>query len=47
VGIDLDGHKIGVLGCAVAVLIAEEIFTLGCELLISVISSGEDHAAIC
>ena len=44
---DLDGHEIGVVGCAVgasfAVLVAEEMFASGCELLISVTSSGADH----
>ena len=42
---DLDGHEIGVVGCAVgasfAVLVAEEMFASGCELLISVTSSGQ------
>jgi len=42
---DLEGHEIGVVGCAVgasfAVLVAEEMFALGCELLISVTSSGQ------
>ncbi len=42
---DLDGHQIGVVGCAVgasfAVLVAEEMFASGCELLISVTSSGQ------
>lgn len=42
---DLDGHDIGVVGCAVgasfAVLVAEEMFAPGCELLISVTSSGQ------
>lgn len=42
---DLDGHGIGVVGCAVgasfAVLVAEEMFASGCELLISVTSSGQ------
>jgi len=41
----LDGHEIGVVGCAVgasfAVLVAEEMFASGCELLISVTSSGQ------
>jgi uridine phosphorylase len=39
-----EGLTIGVVGCAVgasyAVLVAEEMFTSGCELLISVTSSG-------
>lgn len=42
---DLNGQEIGVVGCAVgasfAVLVAEEIFASGCELLISVTSSGQ------
>jgi uridine phosphorylase len=42
---DLNGQDIGVVGCAVgasfAVLVAEEIFASGCELLISVTSSGQ------
>lgn len=42
---DLDGREIGVVGCAVgasfAVLVAEEMFASGCELLISVTSSGQ------
>ena len=42
---DLDGHEIGVVGCAVgasfAVLVAEEMFASGCRLLISVTSSGQ------
>ncbi|MBM2323305.1 MULTISPECIES: nucleoside phosphorylase [Roseobacteraceae] len=42
---DLEGHEIGVVGCAVgasfAVLVAEEMFASGCELLISVTSSGQ------
>lgn len=42
---DLDGYEIGVVGCAVgasfAVLVAEEMFASGCELLISVTSSGQ------
>lgn len=42
---DLDGREIGVVGCAVgasfAVLVAEELFASGCELLISVTSSGQ------
>lgn len=40
-----DGIEIGVIGCAVgasfAVLVAEELFASGCELLISVTSSGQ------
>lgn len=42
---DLDGREVGVVGCAVgasfAVLVAEEMFASGCELLISVTSSGQ------
>jgi uridine phosphorylase len=42
---DLEGHEIGVVGCAVggafAVLVAEEMFASGCHLLISVTSSGQ------
>lgn len=42
---DLDGHEIGVVGCAVgasfAVLVAEELFASGCALLISVTSAGQ------
>ncbi|MFB9148990.1 nucleoside phosphorylase [Roseovarius ramblicola] len=42
---DLEGHEIGVVGCAVgapfAVLVAEEMFASGCRLLISVTSSGQ------
>lgn len=42
---DLDGVAIGLIACAVgssfAVLIAEEMFASGCELLISVTSSGQ------
>lgn len=41
---DLDGTEVGVIGCAVgasfAVLIAEQLFVSGCELLVSVTSSG-------
>jgi uridine phosphorylase len=40
----LSGHELGVIGCAVgapfAVLVAEQLFASGCELLISVTSSG-------
>src|SRR3989344_5346453 len=40
----LRGRKVGIIGCAVgssfAVLLAEELFASGCELLISVTSSG-------
>jgi len=42
---DLVDTRIGVVGCAVgasfAVLIAEELFASGCELLISITSSGQ------
>ena len=42
---DDNGLTIGVVGCAVgaafAVLIAEELFASGCQLLISVTSSGQ------
>ncbi|MBZ0217627.1 MAG: nucleoside phosphorylase [Fimbriimonadaceae bacterium] len=42
---DLDGREIGIVGCAVgaafAVLVAEEMFASGCDLLISVTSSGQ------
>ena len=44
-----DGHEIGVVGFAVgasfAVLVAEEMFASGCELLISVTSSGQITAS--
>ncbi|MEO6627199.1 MAG: nucleoside phosphorylase [Aquihabitans sp.] len=42
--LDLNGTEIGVVGCAVgapfAVLVAEQLFVSGCELLISITSSG-------
>lgn len=42
---DEDGLTMGIVGCAVgasfAVLVAEELFASGCELLISVTSSGQ------
>lgn len=42
---DIDEHEVGVVGCAVgaafAVLVAEEMFASGCELLISITSAGE------
>ena len=42
---ELDGIEFGIVGCAVgasyAVLIAEEMFVSGCQLLISVTSSGQ------
>jgi uridine phosphorylase len=41
----LAGHRAGIIGCAVgapfAVLVAEELFALGCRLLISVTSAGQ------
>jgi uridine phosphorylase len=41
---DLDGTRVGVIGCAVgasfAVLLAEQLFASGCELLLSITSSG-------
>ena len=41
----LAGETVGIVGCAVgapfAVLIAEEMFASGCELLVSVTSAGE------
>ncbi len=40
-----EGVRLGIVGCAVgaafAVLVAEELFTSGCELLISVTSAGQ------
>lgn len=43
-GYDLDGTEIGIIPCAVgasyAVLVAEQLFVSGCELLISVTSAG-------
>lgn len=42
---DIDDREVGVVGCAVgaafAVLVAEELFASGCELLISITSAGE------
>lgn len=42
---ELSGARIGVVGCAVgapyAVLVAEQMFACGCELLISLTSSGQ------
>lgn len=42
---ELDGIRIGVIGCAVgasfAVLVAEQLFASGCRLLLSVTSSGQ------
>ena len=41
----LEGIRLGIIGCAVgaafAVLVAEELFACGCELLISVTSAGQ------
>jgi uridine phosphorylase len=41
---DLDGDEVGIVGCAVgssfAVLVAEQLFAAGCELLVSITSSG-------
>jgi len=46
---DLAGQEVGLVACAVgasfAVLIAEEMFASGCELLISVTSSGQITAS--
>jgi len=46
---DLAGQQIGIVGCAVgapfAVLIAEELFASGCQLLISLTSAGQIVAA--
>lgn len=40
-----NGRRLGIIGCAVgasfAVLVAEELFASGCELLISITSSGQ------
>jgi uridine phosphorylase len=42
---DLDGVEAGIIGCAVgapfAVLVAEQLFASGCQLLISVTSAGQ------
>jgi len=42
---DLAGTRVGIVGCAVgapyAVLVAEQMFACGCELLVSVTSSGQ------
>jgi len=42
---DLDGTRIGIVGCAVgapfAVLMAEQMFVCGCDLLVSITSSGQ------
>jgi uridine phosphorylase len=44
---DLGGEIAGIIGCAVgapyAVLIAEELFACGCELLVSITSAGQIH----
>lgn len=41
----LRGHEVGIVACAVgapfAVLVAEQLFTLGCDLLISITSAGQ------
>jgi uridine phosphorylase len=41
----LRGHEVGIVACAVgapfAVLVAEQLFALGCELLISITSAGQ------
>ena len=41
----LDGRSIGLIGCAVgasfAVLVAEQLFAAGCELLLSITSAGQ------
>jgi uridine phosphorylase len=43
--LDVDGERVGVLGCAVgasfAVLVAEELFASGCQLLVSITSAGQ------
>lgn len=42
---DLDGIEFGIIGCAVgssfAVLVAEQLFACGCELLVSMTSAGQ------
>lgn len=42
---ELNGKEIGIIGCAVgasfAVLVAEQLFAAGCQLLVSVTSSGQ------
>ncbi|MDQ3167542.1 MAG: nucleoside phosphorylase [Chloroflexota bacterium] len=51
-GTEVDGVPIGIVGCAVgapfAVLVAEQLFASGCELLVSVTSAGliETDAAV-
>lgn len=41
----LGGNEVGIIGCAVgasfAVLVAEQLFAAGCELLVSITSSGQ------
>lgn len=41
----LEGNEVGIIGCAVgapfAVLVAEQLFASGCQLLISITSSGQ------
>lgn len=47
---DLGGREIGVVGCAVgasfAVLVAEQMFASGCELLVSITSAGQIAAGL-
>ncbi len=47
---DLDGTQAGVIGCAVgasfAVLLAEQLFVSGCELLVSITSAGSISPAV-
>ncbi len=47
--LEVEGATVGVLGCAVgapfAVLVAEQLFASGCELLVSVTSAGQIVAA--
>jgi uridine phosphorylase len=42
---DLAGHQVGIVGCVVgasfAVLVAEELFASGCQLLVSLTSAGQ------
>jgi len=46
---DLGGHRVGIVGRVVgasfAVLVAEELFASGCELLVSLTSAGQIVAA--
>jgi uridine phosphorylase len=41
----LDGRTVGIVGCAVgapyAVLVAEQMFAAGCEVLVSITSAGQ------